>query len=157
MKKIQPFLWLNDNAEEAVDFYLSVFPNSKRGAVLRAPEGAMQPPGSVITAAFSIGEADFVAMNGGPHFQTTPAISFVVPCESQEEIDTTWAKLLDGGKAMQCGWLTDRFGVSWQIVPHNIAQLIQGRDAEGSKRALAAMMQMIKLDIDTLKKAGGLA
>jgi predicted 3-demethylubiquinone-9 3-methyltransferase (glyoxalase superfamily) len=157
MKKIQPFLWFNNNAEEAVEFYLSVFPNGKRGAVLRAPEGALQPPGSVMTATFTVGEVEFVALNGGPHFQITPAISFVIPCETQEEIDTMWAKLSAGGQEMQCGWLTDKFGVCWQVVPANIGELLQGKDAEGSKRAMAAMMQMVKMDIGTLQRAGGLA
>ena len=157
MKKIQPFLWFNDNAEEAVEFYLSVFPNSKRGAVLLAPEGGPNPPGSVLTITFTIGDLEFIALNGGPHYQFTHAISFVVPCETQAEIDTLWAKLTEGGKEVQCGWLVDRFGVSWQVVPHNIGQLLQGRDAEGGKRAMKAMLQMVKLDIDTLKTAGGLA
>lgn len=156
MKKIQPFLWFDNNAEEAVDFYLSVFPNSKRGAVLHASEGGPNPPGSVLTITFTIGELEFIALNGGPTYQFTHAISFVVPCESQAEIDTMWAKLSAGGKEIQCGWLVDRFGVSWQVVPHNIGQLLQGKDAEGGKRAMAAMMQMIKLDMDALRKAGGL-
>lgn len=157
MKAIQPFLWFNDNAEEAVEFYLSVFPNAKRGTVMRAPEGALQARGSVMTATFSIGSVEFVAFNGGPHFQINPAISFVVPCETQAEIDSFWAKLSAGGSEMQCGWLTDKFGVSWQVVPANIGQLLQGKDAEGGKRALAAMMEMVKLDIEALKRAGGLA
>jgi predicted 3-demethylubiquinone-9 3-methyltransferase (glyoxalase superfamily) len=157
MKKIQPFLWFNDKAEEAVEFYLSVFPNATRGKTVRAPEGALQPPGSVMTATFSIGDAEFVAFNGGPHFQINPAISFVIPCESQSEIDSFWAKLAAGGSEMQCGWVTDKFGVCWQVVPANIGELLQGKDAEGGKRAMAAMMQMVKLDIDTLKRAGGLA
>jgi predicted 3-demethylubiquinone-9 3-methyltransferase (glyoxalase superfamily) len=157
MQRIQPFLWFNDNAEEAVEFYLSVFPNAKRGPVLRAPEGAPNPPGSVMTAKFTIGDIEFVALNGGPHYQFTHAISFVVPCETQLELDATWTKLSAGGKEVQCGWLTDKFGVSWQVVPADIEKLLQGKDAEGGKRAMAAMMQMVKLDIETLKRAGGLA
>jgi predicted 3-demethylubiquinone-9 3-methyltransferase (glyoxalase superfamily) len=157
MRSIKPFLWFNGNAEEAVDFYLSVFPNAKRGSVLRAAEGAPNPPGSVITASFTIGDIEFVALNGGPAFQFTPAISFTIPCETQEEIDAMWAKLLAGGKEMQCGWLTDKFGVSWQVVPVDIEKLLQGKDAEGGKRAMAAMLQMVKLDMDALKRAGGLA
>lgn len=156
MRAIQPFLWFNDNAEEAVDFYVSVFPNARRGAVLRAPEGAPNPPGSVMTATFTLGDIEFIALNGGPHYQFTHAISFVVPCDSQTEIDDMWAKLSAGGKEVQCGWLTDKFGLSWQIVPANIAELLRGKDAEGGKRAMAAMLQMIKLDIDTLRRAGGL-
>ncbi|HZZ39792.1 MAG TPA: VOC family protein [Acidobacteriaceae bacterium] len=157
MQRIQPFLWFNDNAEEAVEFYLSVFPNAKRGPVLRAPEGAPNPPGSVMTAKFTIGDIEFVALNGGPHYQFTHAISFVVPCETQAELDAMWTKLSAGGKEVQCGWLTDKFGVSWQVVPADIEKLLQGKDAEGGKRAMAAMMQMVKLDIETLKRAGGLA
>jgi predicted 3-demethylubiquinone-9 3-methyltransferase (glyoxalase superfamily) len=157
MQSIKPFLWFNDNAEEAVEFYLSVFDNAKRGVVLRAPEGALQPPGSVMTAAFTLGDIEFVALNGGPHFQITPAISFVIPCETQAEIDDLWTRLSPGGNEMACGWLTDKFGVSWQVTPANMNELLQGRDAEGGKRAMAAMMQMVKLDIDTLKRAGGLA
>ncbi|HEY1807244.1 MAG TPA: VOC family protein [Acidobacteriaceae bacterium] len=157
MQKIKPFLWFNDNAEEAVEFYLSVFPNAKRGAALRASEGGPNPAGSVLTVAFTIGEIGFVALNGGPHYQFTPAISFVIPCETQTEIDAMWAKLAAGGQEMQCGWLTDKFGVCWQVVPANIGELLQGRDAEGGKRAMAAMMQMVKLDIPALKRAGGLA
>ncbi len=156
MKSIQPFLWFNDNAEQAVDFYISVFPNAKRGKVLRAPEGHPNA-GSVLTVTFTIGAIEFVALNGGPHYQLTPAISFFIPCESQAEIDSLWAKLTHGGTEMQCGWVTDKFGVSWQVVPANIGELLQGKDAEGGRRAMAAMMQMVKLDIDALKRAGGLA
>lgn len=156
MKRIQPFLWFNDNAEQAVDFYVSVFPNAKRRATMRAPAGHPNA-GSVLTVTFTIGDIEFVALNGGPHFQINPAISFVLPCESQSEIDSFWAKLAPGGSEMQCGWVTDKFGVCWQVVPANIGELLQGKDAEGGKRAMAAMMQMVKLDIDTLKRAGGLA
>lgn len=157
MQQIQPFLWFNDNAEAAVDFYLSVFPNAKRGAILRAPEGSPNPPGSVLTATFTIGNIEFVALNGGPHYQFTPAVSFVIPCDSQAEIDAMWAKLAAGGKELQCGWVNDKFGLSWQVVPANIAELLHGRDVEGGRRAMAAMLQMVKLDIDTLKRVGGLA
>lgn len=156
MKKIQPFLWLNDNAEQAVDFYLSVFPHARRGEVMRAPAGHPNA-GSVLTVTFSIDDIEFVALNGGTHYQITPAISFVIRCENQAEIDTMWARLSDGAKELQCGWVTDKFGVTWQVVPANIGELLQGKDAEGGKRAFAAMMEMVKLDIDTLKRAGGLA
>ncbi len=110
-----------------------------------------------MTAAFTIGDIEFVALNGGPHYQFTPAISFVIPCETQAEIDDLWAKLSAGGKEMACGWLTDKFGVSWQVTPANISELLRGKDAEGGKHAMAAMMQMVKLDIEALKRAGGLA
>jgi predicted 3-demethylubiquinone-9 3-methyltransferase (glyoxalase superfamily) len=157
VQQIKPFLWFNDNAEEAVQFYVSVFRNAKAGPVKRYGEGGPGKPGSVLTAVFTIGAIEFVAMNGGPHHPFTDAISLVAPCESQAEIDDMWAKLTDGGTEVACGWLRDRFGVSWQVVPTNIAELIQGKDAEGGKRAMQALMQMKKLDIDTLKRAGGWA
>ena len=158
MQKIRPFLWFNDNAEEAVNFYLSVFRNAKAGAVLRWGEGGQAPAGSVLTASFELEGMEFVALNGGPAHKFTPAVSFAVNCADQAEIDEIWAKLTaDGGKEIQCGWVTDKFGLSWQVVPHNIAELLQGRDAEGGRRAVQAMMQMVKLDIAALKEAGGLA
>lgn len=141
MREIKPFLWFDRNAEEAVDFYVSTFPNAKRGAILRAPEGGPNPAGSVLTATFSIGDIEFMALNGGPNFQFTHAISFVIPCDSQAEIDEMWAKLTaDGGREVECGWLVDKFGLSWQVVPANIGELLSGRDAEGGKRAMAALM-----------------
>jgi predicted 3-demethylubiquinone-9 3-methyltransferase (glyoxalase superfamily) len=146
MQDIKPFLWFNDNAEEAAQFYVSVFPKAKMGAILRA------------TVTFTIGSVEFVALNGGPHQSFTDALSLVVPCDNQAEIDATWDKLLaGGGQEVACGWLRDKFGVSWQVVPANIGQLLQGSDAEGGKRAMQAMMQMKKLDIDALKRAGGSA
>jgi predicted 3-demethylubiquinone-9 3-methyltransferase (glyoxalase superfamily) len=157
MQTIKPFLWFNDNAEEAVQFYVSVFRNAKAGAVTRWGEGGPGKPGSVLTASFEVGGVEFVVMNGGPHHAFTDAISFVVPCESQAEIDEMWEKLSAGGTEVQCGWLRDQFGVSWQVVPANLGELLQGKDADGGKRAMQAMMQMVKLDIETLKRAGGLA
>jgi predicted 3-demethylubiquinone-9 3-methyltransferase (glyoxalase superfamily) len=157
MQKIKPFLWFNDNAEEAVNFYVSVFKNAKAGAVLRWGEGGPGKPGSVLTAAFMIGDLEFVAMNGGPNHPFNDAVSFVVPCDSQPELDALWAKLTaDGGKEIQCGWLKDKFGLAWQVVPTNIEELLKGKDAEGGKRAMQAMMKMKKLDIPELKRAGGL-
>ncbi len=157
MQKIKPFLWFNDNAEQAVHFYLATFKNAKVGEILRCGEGGPLPPGSVLTATFTIGDLEFIALNGGPHYTFNHAVSFVIPCESQAEIDEYWAKLTaDGGKEVQCGWLVDKFGLSWQVVPHNINELLQGKDAEGGKRAMAAMMQMVKFDIAALRKAGGL-
>jgi predicted 3-demethylubiquinone-9 3-methyltransferase (glyoxalase superfamily) len=157
VQKIKPFLWFNDNAEEAVQFYVSVFKNAKPGAVLRWGEGGPGKPGSVLTAAFTIGDLEFVALNGGPEFQFNNAVSFVIPCDGQAELDEMWAKLTgDGGKEIQCGWLTDKFGLAWQVVPANIEELLQGKDAEGGKRAMQAMMKMKKLDITELKRAGGL-
>jgi predicted 3-demethylubiquinone-9 3-methyltransferase (glyoxalase superfamily) len=157
VQKIKPFLWFNDNAEEAVKFYVSVFKNAKTGSVQRWGEGGPGKPGSVLTAAFTIGDLEFIALNGGPQFQFNNAVSFVIPCDSQAELDEMWAKLTgDGGEEVQCGWLKDKFGLAWQVVPTNISELLQGKDAEGGKRAMQAMMQMKKLDIAELKRAGGL-
>ena len=156
MQQIRPFLWFDDNAEEAVQFYLSVFRNAKAGAVTRYPEGGPGKPGSVMTATFTIGEVEFVALNGGPGHPFTDAISLMVACETQAEIDEMWAKLSEGGEEIQCGWLKDRFGLSWQVTPANIGELMQGKDAEGAKRAMQAMLQMKKLDIAKLRRAGGL-
>ena len=153
MQKIKPFLWFNDNAEEAVQFYVSSFRNAKAGAVTRWGEGGPGKAGSVLTASFTIGDLEFVALNGGPHYQFNNAVSFVIPCDSQAELDEMWAKLTEGGEEVQCGWLKDKFGLAWQVVPANMSELLQGKDAEGGKRA---MMQMKKLDIAALKRAGGL-
>ena len=156
MQKIKPFLWFNDNAEEAVNFYVSVFKNAKSGAVVRWGEGGPGKPGSVLTASFTIGDLEFVALNGGPHFQFNNAVSFVIPCDSQAELDEMWAKLTAGGEEVQCGWLKDKFGLAWQVVPANMPELLEGKDAEGGKRAMQAMMKMKKIDIAELKRAGGL-
>jgi predicted 3-demethylubiquinone-9 3-methyltransferase (glyoxalase superfamily) len=157
MQKIQPFLWFDDNAEEAVAFYLSVFKNAKAGAVTRWGEGGPGKPGSVLTASFTLEAMEFIALNGGPHFKFNESISFVVNCKDQAEIDEMWQKLSAGGSEVQCGWLKDKFGLSWQVVPANMAALLQGKDPEGGKRAMQAMMQMKKIDIDALRRAGGLA
>lgn len=156
MQQIKTFLWFDDNAEEAVRFYVSVFKNAKAGTVTRYPAGAPGEAGTVMTAAFTIGDVEFVALNGGPLFKFNESISFVVPCEDQAEIDEMWAKLLAGGQESQCGWLKDKFGLSWQVVPANMGELMRGIDAEGGKRAMKAMLQMKKLDIGVLKRAGGL-
>lgn len=158
MQPIQSFLWFDNNAEEAVNFYVSVFPKARIVSVFHSPEGGTLPAGSVLTVDFEIGGVRFAALNGGPGYPFNHAISFVVPCESQAEIDEYWGKLTaGGGKEVACGWLVDKFGVSWQVVPHNITQLLAGKDAEGGKRAFAAMMQMKKLDMAALARAGGLA
>ncbi len=157
MRKVQPFLWFNNNAEEVVNFYVSVFRNAKLGPVFRCGEGGPLPPGSVLTASFSIGDLEFVALNGGPDHSFTDAISFMIPCDTQEEIDELWSRLTaDGGQEVACGWLRDKFGVAWQVTPANWPQLLAGKDAEGGQRAMAALMQMKKLDIEALKNAGGL-
>jgi predicted 3-demethylubiquinone-9 3-methyltransferase (glyoxalase superfamily) len=156
MPKITPFLWFDENAEEAAKFYVSIFKNSKMGAIARYPEGAPDKAGSVMTVVFSLDGQEFMALNGGPHFKFNEAVSFVVNCRDQAEIDEMWSKLTAGGSEVQCGWLKDKFGLSWQIVPHNMGELMSGTDAEGAKRAMQAMMQMKKLDIAALKRAGGL-
>ena len=156
MQEIQPFLWFNDNAEEAVRFYLSVFKNGKAGLVTRWGEGGPVKPGSVLTATFAIGDLEFVALNAGTDEPRTNAVSFVVPCDSQAELDEMWTKLSEGGEEVQCGWLKDKFGFAWQVVPANMSELLQGKDAESGKRAMQAMMQMKKIDIAALKRAGGL-
>ena len=158
MQKIMPFLWFNDNAEEAVNFYVSTFKDSTIETVMRYGKSGPGKAGTVMTIAFTIQGMPFMALNGGPHYSFTNAISFVIPCDTQAEIDKFWDRLTaDGGEEIQCGWLKDKFGLSWQVVPADIQTLLQGKDAEGGQRAMAAMMQMKKLDIDALKRAGGLA
>jgi len=157
MQKITPFLWFDDRAEEAVRFYVSVFPNSKIGNITRygeaAAHAAQRPKGSVMTIAFQLDGQDFVAINGGPAFTFSPAISFVVGCRTQEEVDEFWEKLSDGGQTQQCGWLTDRFGVSWQITPVALWEMIEDKDPNKSEQAMRAMLQMDKLDIARLEEA----
>ncbi|HEY6448415.1 MAG TPA: VOC family protein [Acidobacteriaceae bacterium] len=158
MQTIQPFLWFDNNAEDAVNFYASVLPGVKILSTLRCGEAGPGPVGSVLTIEFEMLGLHFVALNGGPHNKFTDAVSFVIPCDTQEEIDDLWQKLtVEGGQEVACGWLHDKFGLSWQITPVNIGALLRGKDAEGNKRAMQAMMQMKKLDIAELKRAGGLA
>jgi predicted 3-demethylubiquinone-9 3-methyltransferase (glyoxalase superfamily) len=149
MKEITPFLWFNVNAEEAAGYYTSILPNSK---ILNVVRGS-GPMGPVNIIAFSLGETEFTALSGGPEFAFSPAVSFVVACETQAEIDRYWERLSAGGEEQQCGWLKDRFGLTWQIVPEGIEKLLYGPDPEGSKRAVQAMLKMKKLDIAELKKA----
>jgi len=153
MQKITPFLWFNDNAEEAMSFYISIFKNSKILNVARYGEAGPGPNGTVMTATFQLDGQEFVALNGGPHFKFTEAISFVVYCQTQEEVDEFWEKLSEGGEKSRCGWLKDKFGLSWQIVPTILAELYQAKDAEKTRRVMEAMLQMDKLDIKTLKQA----
>lgn len=153
MQKIAPFLWFNDNAEAAAEFYTSLF-NGRITQVERYGPKGPGPEGTVMTIAFDLFGQNFVALNGGPHFQFTEAVSFVVNCETQEEIDRYWDALLaDGGKASRCGWLKDRFGLSWQIVPVQLQRLLQASDAAGKGRVMAAMMQMGKMEIAPLEAA----
>jgi len=157
MQKITPFLWFDDKAEEAAKFYVSLFKNSKVGGIARYGEAgekaAGRPKGSVMTVEFQLDGQEFTALNGGPHFKFTEAISLVVNCETQEEIDEFWEKLSAGGEKSQCGWLKDKYGLSWQIVPTALAELYLSGDAEKSERVMKAMLQMDKLDIKTLKQA----
>jgi len=157
MQKITPFLWFSDNAEEAVRVYVSIFKNSKIGKIARYDEAgekvAGRPAGSVMTVEFQLEGEDFVALNGGPMFKFTEAISFVVNCETQEEVDYYWKKLSAGGKEVQCGWLKDKFGLSWQIVPTILPELLSDKDAAKSQRVMRAMLEMVKLDIKKLKQA----
>ena len=153
MQKITPFLWFNDNAEEAVNFYTGIFKNSKVGSIPRYGKGMPGPEGSVMTATFTIEGQDFIALNGGPMFKFTEAVSFVVSCENQEEVDMFWEKLSAGGEKSRCGWLKDKFGLSWQIVPTAFSRLMSGDDPEKKKRVMQAMMTMDKLDIQKLEDA----
>jgi predicted 3-demethylubiquinone-9 3-methyltransferase (glyoxalase superfamily) len=151
MQGISPFLWFNTEAEEAANFYVSIFKNSKIKQVSRYPEGSPAPAGSVMVAVFEIDGREFLALNGGPMFKFTEAISFVVNCDNQEEIDHYWDKLSAGGKPGQCGWLKDKFGLSWQIVPKQIGQLMS--DPKRAPRVMAEVMKMTKLDIKKMEQA----
>jgi predicted 3-demethylubiquinone-9 3-methyltransferase (glyoxalase superfamily) len=154
MQKITPFLWFDNQAEEAVNFYTSVFKNSKMGNIARYGDAGPGPKGSVMTASFQLEGQEFIALNGGPHFKFTEAVSFVVNCETQEEIDYYWNKLISGGgQESQCGWLKDKFGLSWQIVPTMISKLLSDKDAKRSQRVMQALMPMKKLIIADLEKA----
>ncbi|HEY0614774.1 MAG TPA: VOC family protein [Candidatus Elarobacter sp.] len=153
MQKIRPFLWFDDQAEEAANFYVSVFPNSKRLGVSHYGEDAPGPKDEVMVARFEIEGQEFLALNGGPEYTFTPAISFYVDCETQTEVDYYWEKLSDGGETNRCGWLTDKFGVTWQIVPSILGDLMQDDDDEKSGRVMQAMLKMEKLDIAGLQRA----
>jgi predicted 3-demethylubiquinone-9 3-methyltransferase (glyoxalase superfamily) len=153
MQKIVPFLWFDGNAEEAMNFYTSIFKNSKVGQITRCGDAGPGPKGSVLTAKFQIEGQEFMALNGGPEFKFTPAISFFVNCETQKEVDELWEKLLAGGKAMQCGWLTDKFGISWQIIPKALMEFLGDKDPQKSQRVMKAMMKMMKIDVEGLKRA----
>ena len=153
MQKITPFLWFDGAAEEAMNFYTSIFKNSKKGHVSRYGEAGPGPKGTVMSATFELEGQQFMALNGGPHFKFSPAISFLVDCKTQQEVDELWAKLSEGGQIQQCGWLTDKFGLTWQIVPSILGELLGDKDPAKSQRVMKAMMQMKKLDIDGLKQA----
>ena len=155
MKKITPCLWFDGNAEEAVNFYTSVFKNFKVGEVMRYGDAGPGPKGSVLTVAFELEGQEFIALNGGPMYQFSPAVSFFVNCDTQEEIDEFWEKLSEDGQTQQCGWLTDKYGVTWQIVPRVLGGMLQDEDAAKSKRVMQAMLKMTKLDIALLQQAYG--
>lgn len=153
MQKITPFLWFNDNLEEAMNFYVSIFKNSKIVSVSRYGEAGPGPKGAVMGATFELDGQQFLALNGGPHFSFTPAISMFVNCETQDEIDELWEKLSAGGEKSRCGWLKDKFGLSWQIVPSSLGEMLQDKNPEKSKNTMQAMLQMNKLDIAKLREA----
>jgi predicted 3-demethylubiquinone-9 3-methyltransferase (glyoxalase superfamily) len=157
MQPITPFLWFDDQAEEAANFYVSIFKNSKIGTVARYGEAGAEvsgrPKSTVMTVTFQLNGQEFMALNGGPQFTFSPAISFMVNCETQEEVDELWDKLSAGGSQEQCGWLKDQYGVSWQIVPTALGELMQDQDAAKAERVMKAMLHMKKLDINALKQA----
>ena len=153
MQKITPFLWFNDQAEEAMNFYVSIFKNSKVGRVTRYGEAGPGPKGSVMSATFQLEGQEFMALNGGPHFSFTPAISFFVNCETQAEVDELWKKLSAGGKIERCGWLKDKYGLSWQIIPSALGRLMGDKNAAKAQSVMKAMLEMDKIDVARLQQA----
>lgn len=156
-QKITPFLWFDKNAEEAVNFYMTVFKNGTIKSTSRynkeSATATGQTESAVMTMAFTLNGQDFVALNGGPHFKFTEAVSFVINCQNQEEVDHYWNKLRAGGQESQCGWLKDKFGLSWQVVPDRMVKMLQDKDPAKSKRVMHAMMQMKKIDLSKLEEA----
>jgi predicted 3-demethylubiquinone-9 3-methyltransferase (glyoxalase superfamily) len=153
MQKITPFLWFDGNAEEAVQFYTSIFENSTIGRTTRYGDEGTGPAGTVMSITFQLEGEEFMALNGGPVFSFTPVISFYVNCETQEEVDRFWEALSEGGEKGQCGWLKDKFGLSWQIVPTALGVMLEDEDPEKVKRVMQAILQMTKLDVEALKQA----
>jgi predicted 3-demethylubiquinone-9 3-methyltransferase (glyoxalase superfamily) len=154
MQKITTYLWFDDDAEEAMKFYTSLFKNSRVLSTSRYPEGSPGKPGTLMTGSFQLDGQEFMALNGGPQFPFTEAISLLVNCETQQEVDELWAKLTaDGGQESQCGWLKDKFGVSWQIIPKQLGEMIGDKDPAKAKRAVDAMLKMKKIDIKALERA----
>jgi|SRR5579872_418212 len=153
MQKITTFLWFDDKAEEAAKFYVSLFRNSKLGTVARYPDGGPGPKGAVMTVNFQLEGQEFIALNGGPLFKFTEAISLFVNCETQKEVDDLWEKLSAGGAKSRCGWLKDKYGLSWQIIPTALGKLMGDKDPAKSSRVMQAMLQMDKLDIQGLQRA----
>lgn len=153
MQRVTTFLWFDTNAEEAVSFYTSIFKNSKILETSRYGEAGPGPKGSVMVIKFELDGQELIALNGGPEYKFTPAISLVVNCKNQEEVDDYWEKLSAGGMEVQCGWLQDKFGLSWQVVPTMLNELLQDKDPAKRERVMQAMLQMVKLDVDALKRA----
>jgi len=153
MQKITPFLWFDGNAEEAMNFYTSIFKNSKIGRITRYGDAGPGPKGTVMSATFQLDGQEFMALNGGPQFKFTEAISFFVNCETQEEVDELWEKLSAGGQKSRCGWLKDKYGLSWQIIPSALGKMLGDKDPEKSQRVMKAMLQMDKIDIKGLEQA----
>ena len=153
MQKITPFLWFNDQAEEAMHFYVSTFKNSKVGQVTRCGEAGPGPKGAVMSATFQLEGQDFMVLNGGPHFSFTPAISMFVNCETQAEVDELWEKLSAGGSKERCGWLKDKYGLSWQIIPSALGKLMGDNNAAKAQSVMKAMLEMDKIDIARLQQA----
>jgi len=157
MQRISPFLWFDDKAEEAAVFYTSIFKNSKIKTIVRYGDSGAEvtgrPKGTVMTVAFQLDGQEFVALNGGPQYKFTEAVSFVVNCQTQEEVDEYWKKLSDGGREVQCGWLKDKYGLSWQIVPTILSEMLNDPDPKKADRMMKAMLQMKKIDIKGLKQA----
>ncbi len=153
MQKISPCLWFDGQAEDAAKFYVSIFNNSKILTTTYYPEGLPQPAGSVMTVLFILDDEEFTALNGGPEFKFSPAISLVAKCDTQEEVDYLWQKLTEGGEEVQCGWLTDKYGVSWQVVPTALIEMLSKTNTAASQRAVSAMLKMKKLNIAELKRA----
>jgi predicted 3-demethylubiquinone-9 3-methyltransferase (glyoxalase superfamily) len=153
MPKITPFLWFENRAEEAMQFYTSVFKNSKPGRVTRYGDGGPGPKGQAMSVTFQLEGQDFIGLNGGPHFHFTEAISLFVNCETQEEVDDLWSKLSGGGAPGRCGWLKDKYGLSWQIIPKQLGEMLADKDPEKSQRVLQTMLTMDKIDVAALKRA----
>jgi predicted 3-demethylubiquinone-9 3-methyltransferase (glyoxalase superfamily) len=153
MQKIKPFLWFDTQAEEAANFYVSIFKNSKILGITRCGEAGPGPKGSALTVSFQLDGQEFVGLNGGPHFKFSEAISFAVMCTSQEEVDDFWKKLTEGGQEVECGWLKDKYGLSWQITPEILPEMLSDPDPQKSGRVMRAMMTMKKIDIAALQRA----
>jgi predicted 3-demethylubiquinone-9 3-methyltransferase (glyoxalase superfamily) len=153
MQKITPYLWFDGQAEEAMNFYVSIFKDSKVGTVSRYGDAGPGPKGSVMVVTFQLEGQELMGLNGGPQYTFSPAISFMVNCKTQDEVDHLWEKLSAGGQIQQCGWLQDKFGVSWQIVPTALMELMRDKDPAKSKRVMEAMLKMTKLDVEQLKRA----